>query len=83
MPRAGIALADFEAQIDAVGRSQAVIAFEPDGTILTANENFLATTGYQLSEIEGQHHRIFCDESYVSSAEYKASTLQHRPTSWP
>jgi PAS domain S-box-containing protein len=67
-----IALADFEAQIDAVGRSQAVIAFEPDGTILTANENFLATTGYQLSEIEGQHHRIFCDESYVSSAEYKA-----------
>jgi methyl-accepting chemotaxis protein len=67
-----IALADVEAQINAVGRFQAVIAFEPDGTILTANENFLAATGYQLGEIKGQHHRVFCEAGYVQSPEYKA-----------
>jgi methyl-accepting chemotaxis protein len=63
--------ADYEGQIRAVNKAQAVIHFNLDGTIIDANENFLATTGYTLDEIKGQHHKIFCDPSYVESAEYK------------
>ena len=47
--------------IKALDKSQAVISFSPDGTILQANTNFLQTLGYQQNEIVGQHHRIFCD----------------------
>ncbi len=65
-----IAGASYRAQIDAVSRSQAVISFEPDGTIVSANENFLAATGYALDEIVGKHHRIFVDPTYAASAEY-------------
>jgi methyl-accepting chemotaxis protein len=64
--------AEFEGKLNAISKSQAVIEFQPDGTIITANENFLATTGYDLSEIEGQHHRMFCDPEYANSAEYKS-----------
>ncbi len=64
--------ADFQGQIDAIGKSQAVISFNMDGTIITANDNFLDTVGYSLDEIKGQHHRIFCESSYANSAEYKA-----------
>ena len=63
--------AEFEAKLDAISKSQAVIEFEVDGTIITANENFLATTGYSLEEIQGKHHRMFCDPEYVASSEYK------------
>ncbi|MDN5203804.1 PAS domain-containing protein [Fulvivirgaceae bacterium BMA10] len=50
----------------------ASIEFEPDGTILSANENFVKTLGYENSdEIVGKHHRIFCNEEYSQSAEYK------------
>lgn len=62
---------DFDAVWKAINRSQAVIEFKPDGTILWANDNFLAAVGYELSEIEGQHHRIFCDASYTNSREYR------------
>ena len=62
--------ADQEGQIAAVSRSMAVIEFDLDGTIRTANENFLTTTGYTLSEIVGQHHRIFCDPEYTQSRAY-------------
>ena len=55
---------------EAVSRSQAVIEFDPNGTILQANENFLQLMGYHLSELTGKHHRIFCDESYHRSPEY-------------
>lgn len=48
-----------------------MIEFELDGTILTANENFLATVGYSLDEIRGQHHRMFCEPDYANSPEYK------------
>ena len=58
-------------QLDAICRSQAVIEFKLDGTIVKANENFLAVTGYTLEEIQGQHHRIFCDPSYANSSEYR------------
>lgn len=55
----------------ALHRSQAVIEFNMDGAIRTANENFLSVMGYSLSEIQGQHHRIFVDSEYADSAEYK------------
>ena len=57
---------------DAICRSQAVIEFAPDGTILWANDLFLATMGYALGEIVGRHHRIFCDEGQARSAAYAA-----------
>jgi len=63
--------AEFESKIDAIGKSQAVIEFHLDGTIITANENFLSTTGYTIAEIQGKHHRIFCEEGYANSTEYK------------
>jgi len=62
--------ADFEGQISAIGKSQAVIEFDLDGTIRTANENFLATTGYALDEIVGEHHRMFMDPEEAASPEY-------------
>ena len=55
----------------AINRSQAVIEFYPDGTIIQANENFCNATGYKLEEIQGQHHRIFCDPAYADSQDYK------------
>jgi methyl-accepting chemotaxis protein len=57
---------------DAISRAQAVIEFNMDGTVLTANDNFLQCLGYRLDEITGRHHRMFCDSSYANSAEYQA-----------
>ncbi len=64
--------ANFEGIINAVDKSQAVIEFNLDGTVITANENFCATVGYSLDEIKGKHHRIFCDPAYTSTSEYEA-----------
>ena len=64
--------AEFEGKINAVGKAQAIVEFNLDGTIITANDNFLATFGYQLGEVKGQHHRMFCDPAYASSGEYAA-----------
>ena len=61
---------DFSGKIEALNKAQAVIEFELDGTIITANENFQAATGYSLSEIQGQHHRMFVGDDYKHSAEY-------------
>ncbi|GGY16346.1 methyl-accepting chemotaxis protein [Paludibacterium paludis] len=61
---------EFQAQREAIDRSMAIIEFAPDGAILTANQNFLATFGYRLADIEGRHHRILCESSYASSPEY-------------
>jgi methyl-accepting chemotaxis protein len=63
--------ADFEGQIDAISKSQAVIEFNMDGTIITANDNFLNAMGYSLPEVKGQHHSIFVTPSYKSSIEYQ------------
>ena len=63
--------ADFEGQIEAVGKAQAVIEFNLDGTIITANDNFLNVMGYTLEEIQGQHHRMFAEESFRASVEYR------------
>lgn len=62
---------DSKGKIEAIGRSQAVIEFNLDGTIITANPNFTSTLGYKLEEIVGKHHRIFCESSYASSADYQ------------
>jgi methyl-accepting chemotaxis protein len=63
--------ADFAGQIAAIGKSQAVISFDLQGNILDANENFLATVGYRLEEIKGQHHGMFVDPLYRQSQEYR------------
>lgn len=63
--------AEFEGKLNAVSKSQAIIEFSLDGSVITANENFLKTLGYSLDEIKGKHHRIFCDSSHVNSVEYK------------
>jgi len=62
--------AEDEGKLAAISKAQAVIEFTPTGEILTANENFCRTTGYQLSEIVGRHHSMFCDPAYVRSADY-------------
>tara|TARA_R110002073_G_scaffold29837_5_gene93606 strand:- start:1291 stop:2778 length:1488 start_codon:yes stop_codon:yes gene_type:complete len=62
---------DARATLDALGRSLAIIEFKPDGTILTANANFLDAMGYTLAEVRGQHHRLFVDPSESSSAAYQ------------
>jgi methyl-accepting chemotaxis protein len=62
---------DATATVAALDRSQAVIAFKPDGTILTANRNFLDAVGYSLAEIQGQHHAMFVDPSERDGAEYR------------
>ena len=62
--------ADFEGKINAIGKAQAVIEFTLDGTILQANENFLKSVGYTLAEIQGKHHRMFCDPDYVKTEAY-------------
>ncbi len=63
--------AEFEGKINAISKAQAVIEFNLDGTIITANENFLKTLGYNLDEIRGKHHKIFCDANYVSTTDYQ------------
>ena len=62
--------ADYEGQIAAIGKSHMVIQFNLDGTIITANDNFLDTMGYSLDEVQGQHHRMFVEPAYGQSAEY-------------
>lgn len=64
-------LADYAGQLAAISKSQAVIEFNLDGTILTANENFLQTVGYSLDEIKGRHHSMFAEETYKNSYEYR------------
>ena len=56
----------------AIDRSQAVVEFALDGTVLAANANFLAIMGYRREEVIGRHHRMFCDPVQARSAEYEA-----------
>ena len=62
---------DATGQLEAINRSQAVIEFNLDGTIITANPNFCNAVGYALSDIKGRHHRMFVEPSYGSSMEYQ------------
>ncbi|HXH43266.1 MAG TPA: PAS domain-containing methyl-accepting chemotaxis protein [Bradyrhizobium sp.] len=63
---------DAQARLDAIGRSQAMIEFNLDGSIITANKNFLDALGYRLDEIQGKHHSMFVPADQRDSAEYKA-----------
>ena len=63
--------AEFEAKVAAIDLGQAVIEFDLDGQVLTANRNFLAAMGYTLREIQGQHHSIFCTPDYTQGEEYR------------
>src|SRR5277367_106509 len=62
---------EYAGKIDAILRAQAVIEFNMDGTIITANENFLKTMGYSLAEIQGKHHSMFAEPAMRDSAEYR------------
>ncbi|MGZ4731554.1 MAG: methyl-accepting chemotaxis protein [Terriglobales bacterium] len=62
--------ADYQGQIAAISKAQAVIEFNMDGTVITANDNFLKALGYTLDEIKGKHHSLFVEESYRQSADY-------------
>ncbi len=63
--------ADLLGQVNAIKRSQAVISFEMDGTIIDANENFLSVLGYTLDEIKGKHHSMFAEPEFAASQAYK------------
>jgi len=66
------AAANQEAIIDALNRSQAIIEFLPDGTIINANKNFTDTVKYSFDEIQSKHHKIFCHDEFY----------QQNPTFW-
>lgn len=63
---------DTRGKLDAINRTQAVIEFALDGTILAANRNFLDAMGYEAHEVVGQHHRIFVDPDEAESPDYAA-----------
>nr|WP_157669251.1 PAS domain S-box protein [Chitinibacter sp. GC72] len=67
-----MAQADMQGQIEAIGRAQAVIEFDLDGRILTANDNFLRLMDYRLAEVQGQHHRLFVAANEASCSQYAA-----------
>lgn len=62
--------ANFQGQIAAISKAQAVIEFQMDGTIISANDNFLQAMGYRLEEIQGRHHKLFVESSFATSQEY-------------
>ncbi|KZL36305.1 chemotaxis protein [Pseudomonas syringae pv. syringae] len=57
-------------KLAAVDRAMAICEFEPNGNVITANNNFLNVMGYALAEIKGKHHRSFCEPTLVNSPEY-------------
>ncbi len=63
--------ADYEGQIAAIGKSNGVIQFNMDGTVITANPNFLGAVGYSLDEIRGQHHKMFVSDQERHTAAYR------------
>lgn len=62
---------DAQSIVAALDRSQASIEFNLDGTIITANANFLGAMGYSLDEVKGKHHSMFVDPTYRNSQEYR------------
>lgn len=63
-------IAEARGKLEAIERSQAVVEFAMDGTILDANDNFLNAMGYTLEEVKGCHHRMFVDPDTSTSPEY-------------
>ena len=70
--------AEFEGKLAAVDKAQATIEFTLDGTIITANQNFLNVLGYRLEEIQGRHHRLLVEPAYSASAAYEAFWVKLR-----
>jgi methyl-accepting chemotaxis protein len=62
---------EYSAKVKAIGRAQAEIEFNMDGTIVTANENFLRAMGYSLAEIQGKHHSMFVEPATRDSVDYR------------
>ncbi len=62
---------NISSQLEAINKSTAIIEFDINGNILSANNNFLNISGYSLDEIQNKHHSMFCEESYVKSKDYK------------
>ncbi|MDH5881059.1 PAS domain-containing methyl-accepting chemotaxis protein [Vibrio sp. S/42/10] len=65
-----------DALFSALDKSQAIIEFDPEGTILTANSNFLNTLGYRENQVVGKHHRMFCFEEFYSNNPHFWQELQ-------
>ena len=63
--------ADFQGQIGAISKSQMVIEYNLDGTIVTANDNFLQTMGYSLEKTVGKHHQMFVETEHAQSDKYR------------
>lgn len=63
--------AEYVAKVQAMDIGQAVIEFDLDGRVLSANRNFLAAMGYTLREIQGMHHSMFCTPEYTQGEEYR------------
>ncbi len=63
---------ELKGQVEAIDKSQAVVSFALDGTVLAANDKFLAALGYTLAEVKGRHHSMFVEPAYRESAEYRA-----------
>ncbi|WWG41865.1 PAS domain-containing methyl-accepting chemotaxis protein [Pseudomonas poae] len=68
--RFSCALTESNAKLAAIGRSMAMIEFDPAGVILDANDNFCKIMGYSVEDIRGQHHRLFCEEAYTHTEAY-------------
>jgi len=62
--------AEFEGKVNAIDKAQAMIEFDLAGHVLHANDNFLKAIGYELEDIQGRHHRMFCEDSYTASPAY-------------
>ena len=60
-----------QSQLKAIGRSMAVVEFNPQGRVIKANQNFLTTMGYRLEEVVGHHHGLFCQPHERESAQYR------------
>lgn len=69
--RSKLQAADHEGQVKAINKSQAVIEFNMDGTVITANDKFQAALGYRLDEIRGKHHSMFVEPAYRDSSGYR------------
>ncbi len=72
-----IQLSRQKAITSALDRSLAIIEFTPKGDIITANQNFLSCVGYSLSQLKGQHHKLFCDDSFYREQPHFWEDLAH------
>ncbi|MBU2172677.1 MAG: PAS domain S-box protein [Gammaproteobacteria bacterium] len=70
--------AEFESTVRAIDRALSVIEFDLQGNVLTANANFLTLMGYQLDDVVGKHHRMFCEPAYVQTDAYEEFWVQLR-----